>query len=248
MPGSPNGAPGLALSRARSLCSRPPLPRRIVLKESDHTPGVHPKGAAQPAASPPPSGPGSPLLEALLDLDGLGRLPRTGWLQVGIGTPESIAAHTTGVAFVALALAEREEPPLDPARVIALALVHDAPEALLGDLPRSATELVGPGVKREAESRAARKLLGPLGPMAEELFGEVHAKDSRAARFVSLCDKLHMGLQVLHHRRCGQRGLEGFERGLKTLDCNGFGACHQLRNLLVQALAQVDRTGGSPGA
>lgn len=173
----------------------------------------------------------------------MGRLPRTGWVQVGIPDPESIAAHTSGVAFIALALAEREEPPLDPARTVALALLHDAPEALLTDLPRAASELLGRDVKHAAEGRAAELLLGPLGSAAQRLFAEVHARDSRAARFVAVCDKLHLGLQVVHQRRLGRRGLDEFERGLAALDCGEFRACSSFKATLLAALPRGDEEG-----
>jgi len=198
-----------------------------------------------PSASPAPAAPTpAALLDSLLALDGLGRLPRTGWLQAGLAHPESVAAHTAGVAFVALALASREAPPVPPERAVALALVHDAGEALLSDLPRTATELLGFEVKRAAEARAGARLLGPFGAEARGLFGEAHARETRAARFVALCDKLHLGLQLVHHRERGVRGLAAFERGLAALDCAGFPACAALRDALLQRLA--DAPGASP--
>ncbi len=181
------------------------------------------------------------LLESLLCLDGLGRLPRTGWLQAGLAQPESIAAHTCGVALIALALAERENPPVDSERALSLAVLHDTPEALLGDLPRSATELLGKEAKRGAEERAADLLLGPIGPRAQALFREGHARETRAARFVALCDKLHLGLQLVHHRRLGRRGLGEFEAGLAALDCGEFTACDALKQTLLRALDVEDQ-------
>lgn len=190
------------------------------------------------------------LLPALLRLDGLGRLPRTGWLQAGIPSPESVAAHTAGVAFLALALAERESPPVDPERALALALLHDAPEALLTDLPRTAARLLPEGVKRAAEARAGAELLAPFGPAARALFEETHARETRAARFVALCDRLHLGLQLVHHARTGRRGLDDFERGLVALDCGEFAACAALRAALLAALdqARTDAHGAGPAS
>ena len=67
-------------------------------------------------------------LDALLALVPLESLPRTGWIQRGVATPESIAGHVLGTGFVALALAPRVEPPLDVDRVVSLCAVHDAPD------------------------------------------------------------------------------------------------------------------------
>ena len=72
-------------------------------------------------------------LEPLLHLLPLDRLPRTGWLLAGISAPESVAAHSLGTALVALSLGPAVRPELNVDRAIALALVHDAPEALLSD-------------------------------------------------------------------------------------------------------------------
>ena len=70
----------------------------------------------------------------------LKRVPRTGWLLRGVphGEGESVAAHSHGMALVALALAETLPQPLDRGRLLAMCLLHDLAEAILGDWPRSA--------------------------------------------------------------------------------------------------------------
>lgn len=178
-----------------------------------------------------------PLLEALLPLLALDRLPRTGWLLAGVPAPESIAAHSLGTALVALALAPRVEPPLDVDRCVALALVHDAPEAWLSDLPRRAAELLPAGAKAEAEARAARGLLGPLSPAALERFEEYRAGATREARLARLCDKLHLGVRWVGYRREGHRALDGFEAGIDGLDCGEFPPCETLRREILEAAA-----------
>jgi putative hydrolase of HD superfamily len=174
-------------------------------------------------------------LAALLPLLALDRLPRTGWLMAGVGAPESVAAHSLGTALVALALAPRVRPELDVERAIALAVVHDVPEALLTDLPKCAAELLPAGAKAVAEERAAKQLLGPLGPEALALFDELAAGTTREARFVRLCDRLHLGLRWLGYRREGARGLEGFRAGLVALECGEFAPCAELKAELLAA-------------
>ena len=58
--------------------------------------------------------------------------PRQGWLDRGIPQPESAADHSWSVAICAwlIALGRAE---LDAGRVLLLALIHDLPEALVGD-------------------------------------------------------------------------------------------------------------------
>jgi putative hydrolase of HD superfamily len=181
-------------------------------------------------------------LAALLPLLALDRLPRTGWLLAGIGAPESVAAHSLGTALVALALGPRVRPPLAVERAVALAVVHDVPEALLTDLPRAASELLPSGAKAEAERRAAERLLGPFGPEALALQREFAAGETREARFARLCDKLHLGLRWLGYLREGARGLEEFRPGLVALECGEFAPCAELRDELVSAAERLRRS------
>lgn len=181
----------------------------------------------------------SPALDALLATTALERLPRTGWLLAGVPRPESVAAHSHGAALVALALGPRVEPALDVDRALALLVVHDVPEALLTDLPRSASELLPPGAKRAAEDAAAERLLPALSGLAVERRAEYVAGDSREARFAALCDRLHMGVVLVAYRRAGQRGLDDFAATIAALDCAEFPPCAALQ---AEVLAAVEAT------
>jgi putative hydrolase of HD superfamily len=180
----------------------------------------------------------SPLLDALLSLLPLDALPRTGWIQAGVAQPESIAAHGLGTALVALALGPRVEPALDVDRAVALCVVHDAPEALSGDLPRAVSETLPPGTKRALEEQLAERILLPLSETCAERFAEYAAGESREARFARACDRLHLGLRWLGYRRAGARGLEGFRATLEASDVSEFGPCAAL---LTELLAAEER-------
>lgn len=177
----------------------------------------------------------SPQLAALLELAALGRLPRTGWLQAGQRSAESIAAHSHGVATLVLALAGEVEPPLDVDRAVALAVVHDAPEALLGDLPKTAGELLPPGAKAAAEAEAGARLLGVFAPAAHARLVEYASGASREARFVKVCDRLQLGVELVALARSGARGLRRFEGVLAGLACGEFAAAERLRVELLGA-------------
>jgi putative hydrolase of HD superfamily len=179
-------------------------------------------------------------LAALLPLLALDRLPRTGWLLAGVNAPESVAAHSLGTALVALALGPRVRPPLEVDRCVALAVLHDAPEALLTDLPRAAAECLPEGAKAAAERRAAERLLGPLSGQAAARFAEFHAQETREARFVRLCDQLHLGLRWLGYRREGARNLGEFRAGLERLACAEFAPCAELRAEILAAADELD--------
>ena len=187
----------------------------------------------------PAMAPSRPLLDPLLELGSLDRLPRTGWLLRGVPEAESIASHVLGTAHVALALAPRVTPPLDLGRVLAMALIHDAPEARTGDLPRAASEQLPAGAKHAMEDAVAADLLGALGPEAHAHWVAYRAADTPEARFVRLCDKLHLGVRLVGYLRAGAAGLGEFVPGIAELDCSEFPAAGELRAEILAAIASL---------
>ena len=134
---------------------------------------------------------------ALVEALGLKDVRRAGWEQVGIDGAESVAAHSWGVALLALTLCP---PELDLACVLRLALVHDLPEVRVGDLtPR---DQVAPAEKRRRETLAAEDLLGPW-PDLLAAWREYDEGTSAAARFVHQLDGLDLGLQAHRYRDRG---------------------------------------------
>jgi putative hydrolase of HD superfamily len=149
------------------------------------------------------------LLELLLELQTLDRVPRSGYFLRGISDCESIAEHSFHLAAMVWLLAERE-PGIDRTRALELALVHDLAELRIGDLPRTAIEYFAPGTKHDAERRAAADILAPADPRARELYAEYETKASREARFVTACDRLQLMLKVSVYERWGHGGLAEF--------------------------------------
>jgi len=175
-------------------------------------------------------------LAALLALSPLESLPRTGWAMRGIANPETVAGHVLGTCHLILALGPKVAPPIDTERCLALALVHDAPEALLGDLPRTAAELLPAGAKAAAEEAAARKLLASISAAAVERYAEFRAQATREARFARLSDRLQMGVRLVGYHRLGVRGLDEFVASIRALDCSEFAPAEDLRSEILAAL------------
>jgi putative hydrolase of HD superfamily len=175
-------------------------------------------------------------LPRLAPLLALGTLPRTGWVLHGVPVPETIAAHSAGVAQLVLLLGERVEPALALERAVALAVVHDLAEARTGDLPRRAAAALPPGAKAAMEEAAARELLEGLAPRALALWREQQAGASREARFVKLCDRLQLGLRLVGYARAGVRGLDELRAVVDELECGEFAPCRELRAELVREL------------
>lgn len=138
-------------------------------------------------------------------------LPRTGWLQRGLTNVESIADHTFSVATLALLVGDLL-PDLDRSRLLAIALLHDLAEALIGDLPASARRLFGSSAKKEAERRAMHELLADLPQMDDymALWNEYTEGSSREARLVKALDQLEMLSQALAYERTGHRAMAEF--------------------------------------
>lgn len=156
------------------------------------------------------------MLDSLLTANNLKSVPRTGWVLRGVPEAESVAAHSYGVAFIALALANMSHEPLDHHKVLTMAVLHDLAECLVGDMPLPAQRFFPPGVKHAAEEAAAADLLLTLpgGSSLLALWREYEARASREALVVRDADRLDTLLQAyVYERRTGNRELAEFWSG-----------------------------------
>ncbi|MGE0639598.1 MAG: HD domain-containing protein [Thermoanaerobaculia bacterium] len=167
------------------------------------------------------------LLELLLELQTLDRIPRSGYFLRGVSDCESIAEHSYHLALLVWLLASRE-PSVDRTRAIELALVHDLAELRIGDLPRTAGAYLPPGAKHEAERRAAADILAPADPATLERYREYDAGESVEARFVKACDKLQLMIKVSVYERWGHRGLAEFWSNPANFPPSDFPAVDEL--------------------
>ena len=132
--------------------------------------------------------------EELLTLLQLKDIARTGWVRAGVENPESVAAHSWGMAGLALRLCPDH---LDLSRVLAMCLVHDVAEIVVGDLtPHDA-------IKRKEKHDLERAGMLKIAPQWVALFDEYEQGVSEEAQFVKNMDKLDMGLQALHYHHQG---------------------------------------------
>ena len=133
--------------------------------------------------------------DRLLDYLALKQLPRTGWIRSNVENPESVAAHSWGMAILALRLAPND---IDLTKVLSMCLVHDLPEVIVGDLtPHDDTTN-----KAELEHNAMKS----LAPEWLALFEEYEAGETKEAKFVKQIDKLDMGLQAIIYQN--EQGLD----------------------------------------
>jgi len=72
----------------------------------------------------------------IFELGSLKRLPRSGWLTIGIQNPETVAEHVYRTAIIGMLLAREEG--ADESRVTRICLLHDLHEGRSADLHTAA--------------------------------------------------------------------------------------------------------------
>ena len=146
-------------------------------------------------------------LDAVLAAYDLKDERRTGWQLRGVDDPESVAAHSWGVAYLVLALGDRfreDLPGVDLDRALRLAVVHDVAEAETGDVATradSTADAVDRDAKVAAEREAMADLAGPLPERVREAWEAYESRESPEAVLVKECDLLDTCLQAVIYER-----------------------------------------------
>lgn len=126
---------------------------------------------------------------------------RKGWVQRGVKEPESVADHSFRLALLALVFAERQK--LDVNRCVLMALLHDLPEILVGDVATMPGDEDNAGLQREKHRREekamkeiAGKLDGESGEQMMQLWQEFEKRESKEAVLVYELDRLEAIFQA----------------------------------------------------
>jgi putative hydrolases of HD superfamily len=176
-------------------------------------------------------------LAGLFNLAGkLKQLKRQGWIDRGVDQPESVADHSYRVALMTLVTSTRDLD-IDVERAVRLALVHDLPESLTGDITpfddrlndgeTDAADLFhslpeysqqADEAKTAAERVAIHELTASLPDdlrdMLVDAWEEYEAAQTPEARLVRQIDKLETWLQALEYRQQqDELIIESFRRG-----------------------------------
>ena len=144
---------------------------------------------------------------------------RTGWVDIGVNQPESVADHTFQTAFLCMIYADLEN--LDTLKMLRMALIHDLPEAIIGDLmPNQKT----PETK-EKEETAIHYIFNLMPEVQRETFlavwKEYKEGKSKEAKAVRQLDKVEMALQAAEYEKLGtpRESLERFYMSAKGEVC-----------------------------
>ncbi|HZH30489.1 MAG TPA: HD family hydrolase [Pyrinomonadaceae bacterium] len=180
----------------------------------------------------------------LIELQRLKRLDRTGWVLRGLAPgAESVAAHSYGVAFTAMLLADEVRArgvEVDVERVLRVALLHDLAEARTGDMPRTMALYYGAAARRAAERAAFADMVRALDARRAAEYVALHddyeARESLEARLVKAADILDLLAQALAFERAGARELGEFWEGARERDFNLEGAAREAVAEMLDAL------------
>ncbi len=158
-----------------------------------------------------PAVPGTmgPVTETTRFLYGIGllkRYPRTGWLQLGVRMPESVADHSFRASVVASVLASAEG--ADPQRAAFLALWHDSQETRTTDLPHLAQRYVTATPHEQVTDDQVRPLPPALARLIRDAVQEYEAGQTPEARCARDADKLEMLLQAREYEAQGHRDVQ----------------------------------------
>lgn len=130
----------------------------------------------------------SSLHDFLIRAYALKKLPRAGWIRAGITHPESVAGHSWGLSLLVSLFAPKK---LNRERMYEMALTHDLPEIITGDI--TPHDGISKEEKRIREGKAAQEL---LPDHLHKAWLEYERNETEEAQFVHMLDKLDMALQA----------------------------------------------------
>jgi putative hydrolases of HD superfamily len=142
----------------------------------------------------------------LYEIGLLKRYKRTGWSQVGVPLPESVADHCFRASVIASVLAAMEG--ADPQRAAFLALWHDSQETRVTDIPHLTKGYVSAASNERVTKDQAAGLPAPVADMIAAAVAEYEAAGTREARCARDADKLDCLLQAREYAEQGHRNVQ----------------------------------------
>lgn len=143
--------------------------------------------------------------------DNLKAVPRTGWLLRGVppSVAENVAAHSHTMTILSYILAKQASEEVDLTRLLLMALIHDLPEAVIGDIPISA-QRADPSfreAKEKAENAAMETILSSLPEnirlQLQNIWKEYLRGETIEARLVEGADRLATAIHAVELIKSG---------------------------------------------
>lgn len=142
----------------------------------------------------------------LYEIGLLKRYKRTGWSQVGVALPESVADHSFRVSVIASVLAAIEG--ADPQRAAFLALWNDSQETRTTDLPHVTKNYVSAAANEQVTRDQVAPLPPPVAGMISAAVAEYEAAETPEARCARDADKLECLLQAREYQEQGHANVQ----------------------------------------
>jgi 5'-deoxynucleotidase YfbR-like HD superfamily hydrolase len=137
----------------------------------------------------------------LFEMGHLKNLPRAGWLLLGVPQPESVADHSFRVGMTGIVLAAMEG--ADVGRTAALALMHDAHETRIGDVPSVGRAYITTAVPDAVTAHQASAMPADAAKVVQDLTAEYEANETLEARLAHDADKIETLLQAIEYQAQG---------------------------------------------
>jgi putative hydrolases of HD superfamily len=137
----------------------------------------------------------------LFEMGHLKRVPRAGWLVLGVPSPETIAEHSFRVGMVGMALAAIEG--ADVGHTAAMCLLHDAHETRIGDVPSVGRAYVTTAAPEAISAHQTSAMPDAAAKAFQELTAEFEAGQTIEAQVARDADKLETLLQAVEYQAQG---------------------------------------------
>ena len=131
------------------------------------------------------------IVNLLFEANILKEIPRSGYQFLGAGK-ESVAEHTFSTAMIAFVMSKIEQD-VDALKLISMCLVHDLPEARIGDLNTVHKQYVTADEPRAVQDTAKNL---PFGSALTDLIQEFNAGHSKEAQLAYDADQLALILDL----------------------------------------------------
>lgn len=141
------------------------------------------------------------LIEFFKNSGQLKKIPRSGWVRVGIKSPESVADHTFRTAILCMIFSSLEG--LDELKMLQMALIHDLSEAIIGDLTPSEKIKADKNDEENAMENLLAFLPKEILDKYLKIWHEYAVGKTDESKAVRQLEKLEMAMQAIEYEDDG---------------------------------------------
>ncbi|NMB84082.1 HD domain-containing protein [Candidatus Roizmanbacteria bacterium] len=152
-------------------------------------------------------------LQFLIEVNRSKRLVRTGWTEMKINDPESVAEHSFQLSIMAIFLADQLG--VNKERLVKMAVIHDLGELITGDIVCSRGKIIDIEKryqKERLEMEGILKIFGIINKSNEfkSIYEDMLERKTEEAKIFWQLDKLEMAIQALVYEKESNKDLEEF--------------------------------------